>query len=224
MQCAASASGRVMLKEPRKDLASPVLELATTTASMCSPRMNTSKIHPSWNSNRVAMENQGEDLVRKANTIRRDAAFVNRYMYGFVWVRSSTCFCCRPFDTVRRMKKLSSILATVVVLSLAAYAASISGTWNAKVDLGGQGGTPTFVLKQDGEKLTGTYSGALGDAPLTGTVKGNAVMFDFDAQGAKVHYEGKLNADGTQMEGTCDYGGPTPRNLSAAEKAGKKKK
>src|SRR5712691_9725103 len=88
MQCAASASGRVMLKEPRKDLASPVLELATTTASICSPRMNTSKIHPSWNSNRVAMENQGEDLVRKANTIRRDAAFVNR-----LYVR----FCLGPF-------------------------------------------------------------------------------------------------------------------------------
>ncbi len=119
------------------------------------------------------------------------------------------------------MKKLSSILATVVVLSLAAYAASISGTWNAKVDLGGQGGTPTFVLKQDGEKLTGTYSGALGDAPLTGTVKGNAVMFDFDAQGAKVHYEGKLNADGTQMEGTCDYGGQASGTFTATKKAEK---
>src|SRR5579872_1151684 len=41
MQWAASTSGRVMLKEPRNDLASPVLELATTTASlMGSPSMN----------------------------------------------------------------------------------------------------------------------------------------------------------------------------------------
>jgi hypothetical protein len=114
------------------------------------------------------------------------------------------------------MKKLSAILGTIVVLSMAAYAASISGTWNAKVDLGGgQGGAPTFVLKQDGEKLTGTYSGALGDAPLTGTVKGNAVTFDFDAQGAKVHYEGKLNAEGNQMEGTCDYGGQASGTFTA---------
>src|ERR1700740_2952381 len=43
MQCAASASGRVILKEPRNDLASPVLELATTTASrMFSPGRNQS--------------------------------------------------------------------------------------------------------------------------------------------------------------------------------------
>src|SRR5258708_29806858 len=129
------------------------------------------------------------------------------------------CFSCLPFDMLRPVKKLFAILATVVAMSLAAYAISISGTWNATVDLGGQGGTPTFVLKQDGEKLTGTYAGALGDAPLTGTVKGSAVMFDFDAQGAKVHYEGKLNADGTQMEGTCDYGGPSSRTIKAAEKS-----
>src|SRR5439155_654828 len=34
MQCAAKSSGRVILKEPRKDLARAVRELATTTASL----------------------------------------------------------------------------------------------------------------------------------------------------------------------------------------------
>src|SRR5271156_1575094 len=34
MQCAASASGRVRLKDPRNDFASAVRELATTTASL----------------------------------------------------------------------------------------------------------------------------------------------------------------------------------------------
>ena len=34
MQWAARSSGRVMLNEPRNDLASPVRELATTTASL----------------------------------------------------------------------------------------------------------------------------------------------------------------------------------------------
>ena len=137
-------------------------------------------------------------------------------------VQLSTCFCGHPFDIVRRVKKLSPIFASVVVLSLVAYAASVSGTWKAKVDLGGQGGSPTFALKQDGEKLTGTYSGALGDAPLTGTLKGNAITFDFEAQGAKVHYEGKLNADGTQMEGTCDYGGQASGTFTATKQAEKK--
>src|SRR5260370_3726192 len=108
---------------------------------------------------------------------------------------------------VAPVKKLSIALAIVLLAAVTAHAASLTGTWNAKVDLGGQGGTPTFVLKQYVDKLTGTYAGALGDAPVTGTVKGSDVSFDFEVQGPKVHYAGKLNPDGTQIEGTCDYGG-----------------
>ena len=109
-----------------------------------------------------------------------------------------------------------------MLAAVAAHAATLTGTWNAKVDLGGQGGTPTFVLKQDGEKLTGTYSGALGEAPLTGTAKGTDVSFDFEVQGAKVHYAGKLNADGNQIEGTCDYGGQASGTFTATKQAEKK--
>src|SRR5215471_5915870 len=107
-----------------------------------------------------------------------------------------------PDGILRCMKRVPAVLAMLLFLSAAMLAADVTGTWNAKVDLGGQGGTPTFVLKQDGDKLTGTYSGALGDAPLSGTIKGNAVVFDFEASGAKIHYEGKLNAEGTTMEGS----------------------
>jgi hypothetical protein len=116
---------------------------------------------------------------------------------------------------VRRVKKLSRILATVVVLSLAAMATDITGTWNAKVDLGGRGGSPTFVLKQSGDKVMGTYSGALGDAPVTGTVKGDKVTLDFTIQDNKIHYEGTVNVDGTEIEGTCDYGGQAEGTFKA---------
>src|SRR5262249_48991642 len=120
------------------------------------------------------------------------------------------------------VKKLSIALVIVLLAAVTAHAASLSGTWNAKVDLGGQGGTPTFVLKQEGDKLTGTYAGALGEAPVTGTVKGSEVTFDFEVQGAKVHYAGKLNADGTQIEGTCDYGGQASGTFTATKRAEKK--
>ena len=120
------------------------------------------------------------------------------------------------------VKKLSIALAIVLLAAVAAHAASLTGTWNAKVDLGGQGGTPTFVLKQEVDKLSGTYAGALGEAPLTGTVKGNEVTFDFEVQGAKVHYAGKLNADGTQLQGTCDYGGQASGTFTATKQAEKK--
>ena len=36
--------------------------------------------------------------------------------------------------------------------------ADVSGAWAMQIDIGGNAGTPTVTLKQDGEKLTGTYS------------------------------------------------------------------
>jgi hypothetical protein len=117
------------------------------------------------------------------------------------------------------MKKASAILATVIFLAASLFAIDLSGTWNAKVELGsGQSGSPTFVLKQDGEKLTGTYSGALGDAPVKGTVKGNDVTLDFDASGAHIHYSGKVDNDGKKMEGTVDYGGQASGTFTATRK------
>lgn len=110
----------------------------------------------------------------------------------------------------------------LLFLSAAMLAADVTGTWNAQVKLGDQGGSPSFVLKQDGDKLTGTYSGALGDAPLHGSIKGNEVSFDFEAQGAAVHYAGKLSPDGTKIEGTCDYGGQASGTFTATKAEAKK--
>jgi hypothetical protein len=37
-----------------------------------------------------------------------------------------------------------------------------------------------FVLKQDGEKITGKYSGPYGEHDVTGTVRGEKVVFGFE--------------------------------------------
>ena len=37
----------------------------------------------------------------------------------------------------------------------------------------------TFVFKQEGEKLTGSYSGPLWSASVTGTAKGDQAAFGF---------------------------------------------
>jgi hypothetical protein len=92
------------------------------------------------------------------------------------------------------------------LFTAALYAQNLTGKWNSTVELSGQGGTPTFTLQQTGDKLTGTYSGALGEAPLHGTVKATDITFDFDAYGGTIHYAGKLAADGKKITGTCDYG------------------
>ena len=87
----------------------------------------------------------------------------------------------------------------------------VTGKWAFTVETGAGSGTPTVTLKQDGEKLTGHYSSAtLGEADLTGTVKGNNIEFKFaaDAQGTalNVTYTGTIeNKDA--MKGKVDLGG-----------------
>lgn len=50
----------------------------------------------------------------------------------------------------------------VAALSCAALAADISGTWEFNVETSQGSGSPSFEFKQNGEKLTGTYSGMFG--------------------------------------------------------------
>jgi len=91
-----------------------------------------------------------------------------------------------------------------------ALAADVTGKWRFEVETSAGSGSPTFDLKQDGEKLTGTYSGALGEANVTGTVKGDDVEITFEASptGEKVvvKYTGKLDG-ADKIKGTVDLGG-----------------
>jgi hypothetical protein len=109
------------------------------------------------------------------------------------------------------------LAVAVLVLSGASMAGAgqatvdVTGQWLFTVTTGAGNGTPTVTLKQDGEKLTGHYSSSqLGEADLTGTVKGNTVSFAFgaDVQGTHldVTYSGTIeNKD--SMKGTVNLGG-----------------
>jgi hypothetical protein len=86
-------------------------------------------------------------------------------------------------------------------------AATIAGTWNVKLDYHGQGGNATLVLKQDGEKLTGEYSGPRGDADVTGTINGRDVELELEMTDSDIFYHGRLSSDGTRIDGTYDFSG-----------------
>jgi hypothetical protein len=107
---------------------------------------------------------------------------------------------------------LASIRTVLVfaAISAAAYAHDVSGKGTFQVETDAGSGSPTFVLKQTGEKLTGTYTGLFGTAELTGTVKGDDIEFSFEAeaegQKLKVVYKGKIESDG-KMKGSADLGG-----------------
>ena len=87
--------------------------------------------------------------------------------------------------------KYQLLIIVLLVLSLApgvagSAAADISGTWKGAIDRPGNSYGPldiTFIIKQDGEKLTGTYrDGTARREPrkVTGTVKGNKVVFSYE--------------------------------------------
>ena len=109
-----------------------------------------------------------------------------------------------------------AVAAVMLVLASAAPRAAqttsfdITGAWAFTVDTGTIG-TPTVTFKQDGEKLTGHYSSqTLGEADLTGTLKGPDLNFAFDAdlQGTAVPvvYKGTVSSN-NDIKGTIDVAG-----------------
>jgi hypothetical protein len=96
--------------------------------------------------------------------------------------------------------------ALALALTAAAFGEHhVSGKWVLDVKLGdGQGGQATLDLKEEGEKITGTYTGALGTVPVTGTLKGDQVEISLTSDAGTVSYKGKVSGD--TMEGTCSYG------------------
>jgi hypothetical protein len=86
----------------------------------------------------------------------------------------------------------SAVIAVAIVMvsavGFAQTAVDLTGTWAFTVETSAGAGTPTITLKQDGAKLTGHYSGQLGEADLMGSLKGGEFMFEFtvEAQGMQL--------------------------------------
>jgi hypothetical protein len=104
----------------------------------------------------------------------------------------------------------------------AAAKTDLTGTYNVTVELPNMTATPTMVLKQDGDKLTGDYvSAQYGKFPLTGTVKGDDVTFTFamnvEGNGLNVTYTGKADKDGG-IKGAVNYGDMMSGTFTAAKK------
>jgi hypothetical protein len=98
------------------------------------------------------------------------------------------------------------VLAATGAVAMAQAKVDVSGTWIFDVTTDAATGTPTVTLKQDGEKLSGHYSSSnLGEADLTGTVKGQNIAFTFVAnvQGnaLDVSYTGTIESKDA-MKGT----------------------
>jgi len=112
-----------------------------------------------------------------------------------------------------------ALLASLIVVAAAAVSAqtpspktiNLTGRWTMTLDLSMGQATPALDLKQDGEKITGTYTGRYGTSPLHGTLKGQKLEFAFEmnaeGQTVSLSFTGEVAADGETMKGDATIEG-----------------
>jgi hypothetical protein len=105
------------------------------------------------------------------------------------------------------MKRFMLIFAAFTLAAFTNFAAeNAEGVW--KWSLTGQTGETTLKLKQEGEKLTGSYTNQFGKAEIMdGSFKDGAVAFkvkrEFNGQAFVIKYAGKLSGD--KITGKCEF-------------------
>src|SRR5471030_2996758 len=99
-----------------------------------------------------------------------------------------------------KVKAALGALLAIAALTIAplAGAADVTGTWIMAVETGAGSGSPTFILVQKGEALSGSYKGMLGEAPVTVTVNGDEVTIEYkvDGQGQTLAVKYSCKTDG----------------------------
>ncbi len=111
------------------------------------------------------------------------------------------------------MKKiiLPTLFAIGLVLfgagSVSAQTASVAGEWDAVYNTPGGPRAFKLVFAVDGEKITGTAKRSNGDVPLTGTIKGDDISFNYtinyNGNSVVLSFIGKVKGDA--MGGTIYF-------------------
>jgi hypothetical protein len=98
------------------------------------------------------------------------------------------------------MRRVSFVLAILIVLAIPLQAADFAGKWTASFET--QVGTQnyTYTFKVDGDKLTGTAESQFGKSEIAeGTVKGDEISFvenlNYEGNALRIAYKGKISGD-----------------------------
>src|SRR5262245_26322410 len=96
----------------------------------------------------------------------------------------------------------------LAVMTAGAQSKNLSGNWKLTLETPNGSGSPSLVLKHEGEKLTGTYKGRFGESPLEGTVKDKDIKFTVkvNAQGNELQIEYTGTVEGDTMKGKVKFG------------------
>ena len=85
----------------------------------------------------------------------------------------------------------------------------LTGRWPMALNMSVGPSEPLIELKQDGGKITGTYTGRYGTFPLTGTIKARKLSFTFTmgtAEPVEMAFTGDVSPDGESIGGTATLG------------------
>ena len=110
----------------------------------------------------------------------------------------------------RRMSSRTLVVIAAVVAAAVALPAQagVAGNWTLSVD-SPQGTTQaTLRLAVDGGTVKGSISSDMGETPLSGTVSGNQVTFQFDYAGPSgaITITSTATVSGDDIKGDMDYG------------------
>jgi hypothetical protein len=96
----------------------------------------------------------------------------------------------------------------------------VTGIWDSTVESPQGTLASVATYKQEGETLTGTHVGQMGEVPLKGTVKGDQITYvitvDIQGQQLTITYSGKV--DGDVIAGTAEFGGMGSATWTAKRK------
>jgi len=101
---------------------------------------------------------------------------------------------------------VTSVFAVALLTTLNLFAENVTGTWKGSYPgRDGQTRESTFVLKAEGEKLTGTVSSRRGESEIKdGTIKGDDINFsvvrNLGGNDVTVKYKGKVVGDAIQFK------------------------
>lgn len=128
-----------------------------------------------------------------------------------------------------RFMPMSPRAVAIATASLIAVSASIAaaqrviadltGNWSFEVVTENGTGTPTVVLTQKGDSLSGTYtSGRMGTLPFKGTVTNQTFTFAVNTSGgATLTFNGTI-VDADHVKGDVDFGGQGGATFSGTRK------
>ena len=111
------------------------------------------------------------------------------------------------------------VAISMVAAVLSAEPAKVAGKWNVTLQLESITGHPVILLKQDGEKLTGTYESVrYGQSELKGSIKEKEIEFSvaFVAEGMQTQGVFGGTVDGDTMSGNCSFDGAGDGTWSAS--------